>query len=96
MKALLAGAALLLVLSGCTLAQKAIVGQAISIAQDSKDTEAEVLKAALCAISVGAYHRLNTASEKQAIDTLCGGEVSVRVHNEWERDIIDQLLKRSE
>lgn len=73
---LLLGAVLL---TGCTAAQKAFVGQGIEHARQAKDTEAEVLKVSLCAMSIGAYHRVNNDTERRAIDVLCGGQ--------WERPV---------
>ena len=89
---------LFLFLGGCTFAQKAIVGQTIEEIRSAKDTEAGVLKAGVCAISIGAYHRVNNDSERRALDVLCGGE--------WERPItaddvrtlrdLDELFKTPE
>ena len=61
----------LVVLSGCTAVQTAFVDGGIKKAQDTFDTASRAKKAALCAMSVGAYHRSNTAAERGAIDTLC-------------------------
>ncbi|MEE9210508.1 MAG: hypothetical protein V3U23_08640 [Kiloniellales bacterium] len=33
-----------------------------------------MLKAGVCAMSIGAYHRVNNAPERRALDVLCGGE----------------------
>ena len=46
-------------LAGCTAAQRAAVGQGVEHVRQAKDTEAEALKASVCAISIGAYHRVN-------------------------------------
>ncbi len=61
-------------LSACTPVQQAIVGQGVENIRAAKDTEAEVLKASVCAMSIGAYHRVNNATERRALDVLCGGE----------------------
>ena len=60
-------------LTGCTAAQRAAVDQGITAARQAKDAEAETLKAAVCAMSIGAYHRVNNDDERRALDVLCGG-----------------------
>lgn len=70
---------LAMLLGGCTAAQKAFVGQGIEHARQAKDTEAQILKVSLCAMSIGAYHRVNNDTEQRAIDVLCGGQ--------WERPV---------
>ncbi len=66
-------------LAGCTTAQKAALGQGVAAVRQAKDSEAEVLKASVCAMSIGAYHRTNNDLEKRALDVLCGGS--------WERPV---------
>ena len=61
-------------LSACTPVQQAMVGQGVETIRQAKDAEAEVLKASVCAMSLGAYHRVNNATERRALDVLCGGE----------------------
>ncbi len=63
-----------LLLPACTSVQKAVVGQGVEKIRQAKDAEAEVLKASVCAMSIGAYHRVNNATERRALDVLCGGE----------------------
>ena len=63
-----------LLLPACTSVQRAVVGQGVETIRQAKDAEAEVLKASVCAMSIGAYHRVNNASERRALDVLCGGE----------------------
>jgi hypothetical protein len=60
--------------AACTPVQQAIVDRGIEKARAAKDAEADILKASLCAMSLGAYHRVNDASERRALDLLCGGE----------------------
>ncbi len=73
----------------CTPVQQAIVDRGVEKAHAAKDAEAEVLKASLCAMSLGAYHRVNDATERRALDVLCGGE--------WTRPVtIDDLRKLRE
>ncbi len=73
---LLLGACLM---AGCTTAQKAALGQGVEAVRQAKDTEADILKAGVCAMSIGAYHRTNNDTEKRALDVLCGGA--------WERPV---------
>jgi ABC-type uncharacterized transport system auxiliary subunit len=72
-------------LAGCTNAQQAIVGQGVEAARQAKDAEAEILKTTVCAMSIGAYHRVNTDIERRALDVLCGGQ--------WERPITADDLR---
>ena len=72
-------------LAGCTAAQKAVLDQGVEHIRQAKDTEAEVLKASLCAMGVGAYHRVNNPAERRAVDVLCGGE--------WERPVTADDLR---
>jgi predicted small secreted protein len=72
-------------LAGCTTAQQAIVGQGVEAARQAKDAEAEILKTTVCAMSIGAYHRVNTDIERRALDVLCGGQ--------WERPITADDLR---
>lgn len=71
--ALLASCLSALFLTGCTAAQQAAFNQGVEHARAAKDTEAEALKAAVCAMSIGAYHRVNSDAEQRALDVLCGG-----------------------
>ena len=64
---------LALFLSGCTAAQRAAIDYTIDSGQQAKDAEADILKAAVCAMSIGAYHRQLSDAEKQAMNVLCGG-----------------------
>ena len=70
---------LVFAVSACTSTQKAVLGQGIEAAKQAKDSEAEVLKVSLCAMSLGAYHRVNNSTERRALDVLCGGE--------WDRPV---------
>jgi hypothetical protein len=62
-----------LFLFACDPAQRIAVEDGIERAQQAKDAEARVLKASLCAMSIGAYHRINGAAERRALDVLCAG-----------------------
>ena len=72
-------------LTACTGTQKAVVGQGLETARQAKDAEAATLKAAVCAMSIGAYHRANTDIERRALDVLCGGQ--------WERPVTADDLR---
>ncbi len=61
-------------LAACTPVQQAIVDQGVENARAAKDAEAAILKAGVCAMSIGAYHRVNDATERRALDVLCGGD----------------------
>jgi hypothetical protein len=84
-RAIAGGLLAALLLAGCTGVQRAVVGQGVEHARQAKDTEAEVLKASLCAMSIGAYHRVNNPAERRALDVLCGGE--------WERPVTADDLR---
>ena len=60
-------------LAACTTAQNVVLGQGVEKIRQAKDSEAGVLKASVCAMSIGAYHRVNSAAERRALDVLCGG-----------------------
>jgi hypothetical protein len=60
--------------AACTPVQQAVVNQGVENIRTVKDAEAEVLKASVCAMSIGAYHRVNNPTERRALDVLCGGE----------------------
>ncbi len=82
---LLGGLLAAFLLAGCTTAQRAAVGQGVEYLRQAKDTEADVLKASVCAMSIGAYHRVNNPAERRALDVLCGGE--------WERPVTADDLR---
>ncbi len=60
-------------LFACDPSQSIAVEGGIERAQQAKDAEARVLKASLCAMSIGAYHRVNDEAEQRALDVLCSG-----------------------
>ncbi len=60
--------------AACTPVQQAVLKQGAENIRTVKDAEAELLKASVCAMSIGAYHRVNDATERRALDVLCGGE----------------------
>jgi len=63
---------LVLFLVGCTGAIRAVIGESIEQARAAKDTEAEIFKAGLCAMSVGAKNR-KFPDDAAVIDGLCFG-----------------------
>lgn len=71
--------ALGLLVSACTQGQIAATEAAIAAAQTVKDTEANTLKASVCAISIGANNRVNSPQERAALDVLCFGSKSETV-----------------
>ena len=58
--------------SGC-VAVDAYVDRGTQAAKRAKDTEARVLLDSTCAISVGAYWRLQSQEERAGIALICGG-----------------------
>ena len=60
-------------LAACTPAQQVALEGGREAARRAKDAEGRVLKNAVCAMSIGAYHRLNSDLERRALDVLCGG-----------------------
>ena len=69
----------LIILTGCTAAQKAYLGFAIESVKDTKDTIASGLIASMCGISVGAYYRLKNPTHKEGIRKLCGGSNTIEL-----------------
>jgi len=63
-------------LAGCTPASQAGLARGVAAARQAKDAEAETLKAAVCAMSIGAYHRVNSDAERRALDVLCDGSAA--------------------
>ncbi len=61
----------LLLLGGCTAQQAGYLEAKTQQIRAAHDTSAKGLKAGLCAMSLGAYHRNNTAAEKAALDVFC-------------------------
>ena len=58
---------------GCTPGQRLALDGGLARAQGAKDAEAKVLRTSICAMSIGAYHRLDSDLERRALDVLCGG-----------------------
>ncbi len=66
--------ALALALGACTTQQDAIIGLGVAKVQATNDTAAKTLIATVCGMTVGAYNRLGSASDRQGVDLLCGGD----------------------
>ena len=65
--------ALALLLGACTAQQAAVVDLGVAKAKATNDTTAKTLIATVCGMTVGAYNRLGSASDRQGVDLLCGG-----------------------
>lgn len=84
-----------LLASACTLEQQALVDAATAQKKAYSDTEAMALKAALCAQTVGAYFRINTQAERNAIAVLCdpNGVPTAPVLTLQEIDALNKALR---
>ena len=78
-KTFLAALAALLLLAGCTMAQQAALTAGVEQIRKISDGKARLIKAATCAVELGAYFRVYTETEQRAFDVLCGGQ--------WERPV---------
>lgn len=63
----------LLLLGSCTAQQAGYLEAKTKQIQATHDTTAKGLIAANCAMSLGAYFRLNNEVQQQALAALCGG-----------------------
>lgn len=63
----------LLLLGGCTAQQAGYLEAKTQQIRAAHDTTAKGLVAGVCAMSLGAYHRLGNDAQKRALDILCGG-----------------------
>lgn len=68
-----------LILAGCSAitGSEAFVTEAAQQRMELNDNKARLLKIAVCDMSVGAYHRALSQSEREAVTTLCGGQRTV-------------------
>ena len=64
---------LVLFLAGCTAQQAAVINLGIEKVKAANDTTASVLIQSTCGMTVGAYHRLESPTDKRGVDLLCGG-----------------------
>ena len=65
---------LLLLLGACTAGQTAAVNLGIEKVKAGNDTAAQVLIQSTCAMTVGAYNRLEKPTDRRGVDLLCGGD----------------------
>lgn len=66
--------ALALLLGACTTQQAALVDLATEKVKTTNDTTAKTLIVTVCGMTVGAYNRLESASDRKGVDLLCGGD----------------------
>lgn len=60
-----------LALSACSAEHRAALSYADEQARNFKDTEAQVLMRAPCAMSIGAYWRALDDGQRKAVDEIC-------------------------
>ncbi|HDZ38624.1 MAG TPA: hypothetical protein ENH62_10115 [Marinobacter sp.] len=63
-----------LLLGACTAGQTAAVNLGIEKIKSANDTVAHVLIQDTCAMTVGAYNRLEKPTDRRGVDLLCGGD----------------------
>ena len=61
-------------LGACTAQQNAVVNLGIERVKAGNDTLAQVLIQDTCAMTVGAYNRLEKPTDRRGVDLLCGGD----------------------
>ncbi len=66
--------ALALLLGACATQQAAVVNLATEKIKATNDTAAKTLIVTVCSMTVGAYNRLESPSDRQGVDLLCGGD----------------------
>ncbi len=71
--------ALALLLGACTSGQAALVDLNVAKIKAAHDLTARTLISSVCAMSVGAYYRLESPLARRGIDSLCGGDGSAPV-----------------
>ncbi len=64
----------LLVLSGCTTAQKMVAQAGIQKVKDAHDTAAVVTLMLPCGIRIGSFYRALNPNQQRAVEALCGGD----------------------
>lgn len=65
--------ALALLMGACTVQQDALIEYGIEKVKAANDTTAEVLIQSTCGMTLGAYYRLESPTDRQGGDRLCGG-----------------------
>ena len=66
--------ALALLLGACIAPQAALVDLVTEKVKAANDTAAKTLLVTVCGMTVGAHNRLESASDRQGVDLLCGGD----------------------
>ncbi len=66
--------ALTLLLGACTAQQAAVIDLGIERVKAANDTTAQVLVQSTCGMTVGAYNRLESPTDRRGVDLLCGGD----------------------
>ncbi len=74
MRKLFCAIALAWLLGACTTGQTTAVNLATEKIKTANDTTAKTLIVTVCGMTVGAYNRLGSASDRQGVDLLCGGD----------------------
>lgn len=65
---------LALLLGACTAQQAAVVSVATEKVKATNDTVARTLIQSTCGMTVGAFNRLESPTDKRGVDLLCGGD----------------------
>ncbi len=65
--------ALALLLPACTAQQAALADLAADKVKTVNDTAAQTLIVTVCGMTVGAFNRLESATDRRGVDLLCGG-----------------------
>ncbi|KKK88679.1 hypothetical protein LCGC14_2740710 [marine sediment metagenome] len=65
---------ILVLLGACTAQQSAVVDLGVAKVRDGNDTTAKTLIATVCGMTVGAYNRLESPTDRRGVDLLCGGD----------------------
>ena len=63
-----------LLLGACTAQQAAVINLGIEKVKATNDTTASVLIQSTCGMTVGAYNRLESPTDRRGVDLLCGGD----------------------
>ena len=66
--------ALALLLGACSAQQAALVDLNVAKVQAAHDLTARTLIASVCAMTKGAYNRLDSPAHQRGVDLLCGGD----------------------
>ena len=66
--------ALALLLGACSAQQAALVDLNVAKVQAAHDLTARTLIASVCAMTKGAYNRLDSPAHRRGVDLLCGGD----------------------